>query len=166
MPSPNKNNQLWHFQKYAQVNSISRGPEGIVDSRHPQNDLSKAKKENIFSVEPSKHHLLAKEDKGISPCKTEWKRRIWWVCKTIPTTLYFLQTLQACSLITEETCIDPDGTGGLILLFPRQKKAHTEIHTALLSPVRNTGWATSNMPLGSDAWEMRFSSLEIGRIFP
>lgn len=150
----------------------TQSPEGqkelwTVDT--PRMTCQKLKKENIFSVETLKHHLLAKEDKGISPCKTEWKRRIWWVCKTIPRTLYFLQTLQACSL-TEETCIDPDGmgvgVGGLILLFPRQKKAHAEIHTTLLSPVRNTGWTTSNMLLGSDAWEMRFSSLEIGRIFP
>ena len=39
-------------------------------------------------------------------------------------TLYFLQTLRACSL-TEETCIDPDGTGvggGTYFIIPQAEK--------------------------------------------
>ena len=37
---------------------------------------------------------------------------------------------------------------------------------ALLSPVQNTDWETSNLLLGSRAGKAWFFPLEVGRIFP
>lgn len=118
----------------------------------------KLKKENFFSVEPS----AGKKEKGISLCKALAR-----LPANTNDSLYFLQTFQSCCL-TEETCIDPDAMlgGGLILSCPRLKRAHTKIHMALLSPVQNTEWETSNLLLGSRAGKAWFFPLEVGRISP